>query len=241
MKIPCFNGFIVLSFILFVATSTSAQERELSRAKISFSETIWDFGYVPKGGKVSHTYQIKNLGEDTLIIAKVRTTCGCTTVPLPKQRIAPNETADMKAIFSPGKIKVGETTKKLRVVSNDPINPFAEVQFTAKIGLTNSLVKITPLEITFDSISREAEAEKYVTIENISGDKLSVKLIEGPGDYVEMDLKNDYLNPEQIIQIPLRLKKEATLGQLNTSVTLDFESSRIVRVSIPISAEIIPK
>lgn len=241
MKTLCLKSCLVLFFILLTALSTYAQMGEPCRAKISFSETMWDFGYVPKTGRVSHTYQIKNIGQDTLIIVKVRTGCGCTTAPLSKQRIAPDQTADMKAIFNPRKIKVDQTTKKLQVISNDPNNPFAEVQFTAKIGKSNSLVKITPTGIDFDTVSQGTEDERSITIENISGEKLSMERIEGPGENVELDLESKSLKPGESIQITLKLKKEATSGNLHTSLTLDFECSKIARVSIPIGAVIIQK
>ena len=241
MKTACLKSCLVLFIILLTAMFTSAQKGEPSRAKISFSETMWDFGYVPKTGKVSHTYLVKNIGEDTLIIVKVRTSCGCTTAPLSKQRIAPHETAEMKVIFDPRKIKIGETTKRLQVISNDPNNPFADVQFTAKIGRSNSLVKLTPTEINFDTVAQGTEDVRTITIENISGEKLSVELIEVPGENIELDLESTSLKPSESVQISLKLKNEATSGNFHTSLTLDFEGSKIARVSIPISGVVVSK
>jgi hypothetical protein len=198
---------------------------------------MWDFGYVPKTGKVVHTYRVKNVGQDTLVIGKVRTTCGCTTTPLSKERIAPNETADMKVVFDPEKLIGGDqTTRKLQVVSNDPMKPFAEVQFTAKLGKTNSLVKVYPAGINLDTISEGTGVARTVTLENISGEKLSMVLIEGPGEDVDIELPGNSLDPGQKVQMTLRLKEGAASGNLQTSVTLDFECSRIARVSIPIAA-----
>jgi hypothetical protein len=198
---------------------------------------MWDFGYVPKTGKVIHTYKIKNIGQDTLFIGKVRTTCGCTTTPLSRERIAPDETTDMKVLFDPEKLMTGDRTKrKLQVVSNDPMKPIAEVQFTAKLGRANSLIKVYPVGIDFDTVSQDAGAARTVMLENISGEKLSMELIEGPGEYVDIELPGNSLDPGEKVQITLRLKEGASLGNLYTSVTLDFECSKIVRVSIPIAA-----
>jgi len=256
MKNLGLKSCFVLFFLLLTALSTSAQkeepsqtkisfsnaqEGELSRAKISFSETMWDFGYIPKTGRVSHTYLIKNMGEDTLIIVKVRATCGCTTTPLSQQRLAPNETAEMKVFFDPRRIAVGETTKGLQVISNDLNNPFADVQFTAKIGKSNSLARLTPTEIEFDTVSQGTKDVQTITIENISGEKLSMEVIEGPGDNVDLEMESKSLNPGESIQITLKLKKEAALGNLHTSLTLDFEGSRIARVSIPISGVVVSR
>jgi hypothetical protein len=198
---------------------------------------MWDFGYVPKTGKVIHTYKVRNIGEDTLVVAKVRTTCGCTTTPLSKERIAPNEATDMEVVFDPEKLMAGDETKrKLQVISNDPMKPIAEVQFTAKLGKTNSLVKVYPAGINFDTVARDAGAVRTITLENISGEKLSLELIEGPGEDMEVELRAESLDPGEKTQMTLRMKEGAASGNLYTSVTLDFECSRIARVSIPIAA-----
>ena len=227
----------VTVLILLLALPAFAQQEEQSRARISFSETMWDFGYVPKTGKVVHIYRVKNVGEDTLVIGKVRTTCGCTTTPLSKERIAPDESTDMKVVFDPEKLMAGDQTRrKLQVISNDPIHPIAEVQFTAKLGKANSLVKVYPAGINFDTVSRDAGAVRKVTLENISGEKLSLELIEGPGEQMEVELPGKTLDPGEKAEMILRIKKGATSGNLYTSVTLDFECSRIARVSVPIAA-----
>ncbi len=218
-------------------TSGSNDQTQIpSRAKIAFSETLWDFGHIPKTGKVVHTYQIKSVGEDTLIIAKVRTTCGCTSAPLSKDILAPGETARLDVIFDPAKITVGETTKRLHVVCNDPNNPLAEIRFRAKIGDGSSLVKITPAFVDFDTVLAGAETVRTLTIENTSGEKLSLTRVEGPGDDVKLDLKNQVLQPGQIIQAALELGDNPASENIQTSLTLDFECSKIARVTIPIAA-----
>jgi hypothetical protein len=217
-----------------------AQNLSASGAKISFSETMWDFGYVPKTGVVTHTYMIKNIGTDTLIIAKVRPDCGCTSTPLTQKQLSPNESTEMKIFFDPRKIVTKETIKKLQVISNDPNNPFAETQFTAKINLANSLAKLTPQEINFDTLSVGAtEESRVITIENISGERLSIHPIEGPGENVEFSLNQRTLNPGESTQLVVKLNKRMAPGNLHTSLTLDFDGSKIARISIPIFGEII--
>lgn len=225
--------------ILLLSVMVYAQQQGLSGGKISFSETMWDFGYVPKTGIVSHTYSIKNIGPDTLSIVKVRTSCGCTTTPLSQQRLAPNQTTEMKVLYDPRKILPGEGIKKLQVISSDPTNPIAEVQFSAKTGMSSSLVKLTPTEIDFDTVALGAENLKSLTIENISGEKIAMQVIEGPGENVDLIAGNKILKPGESVQITLKLKRATTLGNLQTSLTLDFEGSKISRVSIPIFGVIV--
>jgi hypothetical protein len=242
---------ILLCLAAFVSTSGQAQQilpfqslthasngqnQTASRAKIDFSETMWDFGHVPKAGKVVHTYLVKSVGEDTLIIAKVRTTCGCTSAPLSRDTLAPGETARLDVVFDPAKVMVGETTKRLHVVCNDPNNPLAEIRFRAKIGDGSSLVRITPAFVDFDTVLAGTRTSRTLIIENTSGEKLSLTRVEGPGDGVDLDLRNQTLQPGQSVQAVLQLRDGAVSGGIQTSLTLDFECSKTARVTIPIEA-----
>lgn len=218
---------------------TFAQKHTTSGAKISFSETMWDFGYVPKTGTVLHTYMIKNVGSDTLIIVKVRPDCGCTTTPLTQKRLSPNESAEMKIFFDPRKVVTNEVVKKLQIISNDPDNPISEAQFTAKIGITSTLVKLSPTEFNFDTLTLGTESSRTITVENISKERLSVSAIEGPGEYVDYSLGNKVIKPGENIQLVVKLKKGVASGNFHTSLTLEFEGSKVARISIPIFGEIV--
>ncbi|MGB8657635.1 MAG: DUF1573 domain-containing protein [Candidatus Zixiibacteriota bacterium] len=239
MRKPSLMSGLLWLFILFAAMSAFGQKKEPSPAKISFSETLWDFGHVPKTGIVSHTYWIKNIGQDSLTIVKVRPTCGCTTTPLSQKSLGANESADMKIFFDPRKMVTGEATKKLQIISNDPVNPIAEVEFVAKLDSANSLVKLSPTEINFDTVAAGKEDSRNVSIQNISGEKLSMKVIEGPGENLDLQANSRMLKPGESIQIALRLRKGAVPGNLQTSLTLDFEGTKVNRVTIPIFGVIV--
>jgi hypothetical protein len=200
---------------------------------------MWDFGYVPKTGTVSHTYIVKNAGSDTLIIVKVRPDCGCTTTPMTQKRLLPNETTEMKIFFDPRKVVTNEVVKKLQIISNDPNNPISEAQFTARIGLTSSLVKLSPTEFNFDTLTLGAEGSRTITVENISKEQLSINVIESPVDYVDYSIGNKVIKPGESIQLVVKLKRGVAAGNFHTSLTLEFEGSKVARISIPIFGEIV--
>ena len=230
--------FLVL-FIFLTTILAFAQKQPTSGARISFSETVWDFGYVPKTGTVSHTYIIKNTGSDTLIIVKVRPDCGCTTTPMTQKRLSPNESAEMKIFFDPRKVVTNEAVKKLQIISNDPDNPISEAQFVAKIGITSSLVKLSPTEFNFDTLVLGAEGSRTITVENISKEQLSINAIEGPVEYVDYSIGKKVIKPGESIQLVAKLKKGVASGNFHTSLTIEFEGSKVARISIPIFGEIV--
>jgi hypothetical protein len=234
---------LISVFLFGLYVLALAQQENLSKARIFLPDTRWDYGYVPKGSTVSHMFQIKNIGEDTLIIVRVRPGCGCTTVPLFKDRLAPKETADVEVIFDSEKIRTGKTTKGIQIISNDPTKPFEDLNFTASVGETNSLVKLVPEEVFFDTIRQEQEKEvkRSVTLENISQEKLSVELIERPKDFVELSMEKHSLKPGEKTQITLGLKKNAPQGSFRSSFTLDFQNSKMVRITVPIHGVVTTK
>ncbi len=98
-------------------------EKELANApKISFEDESFYFGKTKSRDKIEHDFKFTNKGNSDLIIRKIRSTCGCTTVAPEKTVIKPGETSSFKAIFNPGSRK-GVQTKSIYVISNDPKNP----------------------------------------------------------------------------------------------------------------------
>ena len=79
---------LFLIIVLLININPLAQEvpKKPSRAKMTISENVWDFGFVPQKSPVSHIYKITNEGRDTLIIERVRPSCGCTAAPLKKNK-----------------------------------------------------------------------------------------------------------------------------------------------------------
>ncbi len=47
-------------------------EVPLTNARITFENTVFDFGMVPPGNRVSYNFQVSNTGPDTLNITKIK-------------------------------------------------------------------------------------------------------------------------------------------------------------------------
>ncbi len=95
-------------------------EQELINApKIVFEKKTLNFGEIDYGEKVETVINFKNEGKSDLIIRKIRTTCGCTTVAPKKTILKPGESSSFIAIFNPGS-RTGKQKKSIYVISNDP-------------------------------------------------------------------------------------------------------------------------
>jgi PBP1b-binding outer membrane lipoprotein LpoB len=86
-------------------------------AKITLVETDFNFGSVTEGDVVKHTYKFKNVGNQTLLITDIRTTCGCTVPTWNKSPIAAGASDQVEVKFDT-KGKENEQVKKITIIAN---------------------------------------------------------------------------------------------------------------------------
>jgi hypothetical protein len=237
------KSLILLSFIaflLFVFISSFAQQLTQSspHARIQFSEKFWDFGYVPKDMKVSHIFQIKNSGTDTLVITRVRSDCGCIHNPLSDSRIAPSQASELEVIFNPQRFQ-GLITKAISVACNDTTAPVSDIAFTAQVGLENPMVKLNPEGIIFDTLTPSGELTKRVEVKNTSRIKVFISVVQMPKSFIDCQIEKLEILPDESTQIYFRTNPPLPAGVFRTSLTLDFKGSDKIRCTIPVHGVVI--
>ncbi|MBN2408109.1 MAG: DUF1573 domain-containing protein [Candidatus Aminicenantes bacterium] len=122
------GAVIVLAAALLFAAAVPAA----AQPRINFKETSWDFGKVKQGDLLSHEFVFKNEGNDTLIIQKVTTTCGCTAALLSAEKIPPGKEGKIEVKFDTRGYG-GRVSKLLYMDSNDPKQARRQLQVTAHI------------------------------------------------------------------------------------------------------------
>lgn len=100
--------------------------------KIKTNADIHDFGEVDQGVSVKYNYMISNDGDDTLKIAGVLTSCGCTIAELKKKFLLPGETIPLAVDFNT-KDRVGPQLKYITITSNDKDKPVLKLTILGKI------------------------------------------------------------------------------------------------------------
>jgi len=227
----------LLVVVLFFSTIILAQETLLkpSHAKMAISENTWDFGYIPQQAFVSHIYKITNEGKDSLLIDRVRPACGCTAAPLKKDKLAPGESTDLLVTFNSGRY-TGQARKGIYITSNDSLYPGRSIEFSATVADKNPIATVTPEAIEFDSMQATKDQRKYVKLDNFSGGKLKISLIDNPNSYLKIKIRDRELQSQGSTQIEVRLREKIEPGWLKTSFTLELEGSQKTRVTIPVRA-----
>ncbi len=86
--------------------------------EIYFEQITHDFGTFPEeNGKVSCSFEFKNIGKADLVLQSVKASCGCTTPDWTKEPVKPGETGVVKATYN-ATGRPGSFTKTITVKSN---------------------------------------------------------------------------------------------------------------------------
>jgi hypothetical protein len=138
------GGAVLLGCLLFVSpVGLNAQKgfshaKENSPPKIKVIPETHNFGNIPPK-KISYTFSVENIGESTLEIYRVSTSCGCTTASIDTKMIEPGETAQVIVNFEPAlhrSFKKGAVVPMRRTIyirSNDPETPEKSVFIIATV------------------------------------------------------------------------------------------------------------
>jgi hypothetical protein len=85
---------------------------------MKFDTEVIDFGTHKEGEILDTVFHFKNVGNATLIISKVRSSCGCTVPQWPHHPIKPGESGEIKVRFDTHH-KKGRQIKTVTIHSNE--------------------------------------------------------------------------------------------------------------------------
>ncbi len=187
--------------VIFLIAFTSA----LSQPKLNVSTgDVHDFGKVKANvGKIKTTLTIKNTGNKTLEISKVKTSCGCTKGELKKDKLKPNEstTIDISINISP---RPGPFSKTVTIYSNDPKSPNKIIRLKADI-VTSMLVN--PRNFAFKDMKVGYESVAKVKIKNTTKKDITLSDFEVTPKNMTINLKGKkVVKPGEEVTLIARVK-----------------------------------
>lgn len=119
---------------------------------------------VQSGSLVNHSFLVTNIGDETLHLAGVSTSCGCTTASLAKTELAPGESVAVDATVNTAGFR-GTVTRSVLVDSNDPVNPTISLQIVTTIADTTAAaveeISVNDLRLVFYFLIDVRTAEEY--------------------------------------------------------------------------------
>ncbi len=107
--------------------------------QISFDRLNHDFGKVIHGTSPVTSFQVTNIGDEPLIIEKLRSSCGCARAIKGKRELAPGEKSVIEAKILTTGLKHGKHTKSIYVHSTDGRTPVAKIELKFSVFRSLSL------------------------------------------------------------------------------------------------------
>lgn len=103
---------------------------------IEYPSAVYDFGNIDEGEKVTHEFEFKNTGNEPLVIANCKASCGCTVPDWPRDPIPTGGTGKIKVQFdSSGKggPDGNPVDKRITVTANtNPVQTFLTIKGKVK-------------------------------------------------------------------------------------------------------------
>lgn len=202
--------------------------KKKTKPVIKVEKSVHNFGKVGPNKKYSCKFKFKNIGNDTLKITRIQSTCGCTVPQLKKKTYAPGESGTVNVSFRTP-TREGTTSKRLYILSND--------KKKAKFGLT---VKATvELNIAFEpksldlSLKAENTGIKPITIKSKDGQSFAIKSFTSSRDVITADFDPTVEATEFVLEpkVDIGKLKKNLKGNVRINVTHPQSS----QIDIPFS------
>jgi hypothetical protein len=133
-------GLVVLAFFVFACSSENGERVETERStrldefiriptddegnvdpeklpRIEFAEDHYKYDTLQEGERVEHSFTFTNTGSSSLLIASVKSSCGCTVADYPKDPVAPGEKGEILATYN-STDKKGPQINEITIYSN---------------------------------------------------------------------------------------------------------------------------
>jgi len=195
----------------------------------------FNFGFAPEGFFLAHSFVIKNEGDAELKIERVRTTCGCTSAPMKKMHLEPDEETEVTVVFNSRRY-TRKTTKSAIITSDDPMNRSIRLSFTADMTSGANPFPVEPWGMDIGQ-GVDPPQKMTFTISNPMEEDMPVEIVDYCRDiFEEPELSKDKIKSGKDIEMEVELNDDfdAASTYIKGSVTLAIGEENPTLVTIPI-------
>ncbi len=203
-----------------------------------FEEVSHDFGNVPRGAKAEHEFVLTNKYQETLHIAQVRSSCGCTIPTIKNANLKTYEKGAIVCEFNTRSF-VGPKSAVVTVVFTAPYH--GEMQLMVKGDILSDIVT-DPGEIQFGELDQATEKVTTVKVRYTGKNKAwQIADVRSANQHLGVKL-NRIENRAGPIEyhMQVRLKASAPTGAFSDQIVLVTNDSENNLVTIPVRGNVLP-
>jgi hypothetical protein len=123
---------LIVALVLGTSGCNDTPEKKAKEhgQEIWFEEYMHDYGTIQKDSDGTWTFKFKNLGDQAIVINRVRSTCGCTVPEWPREPIEPGDTGTITVRYNTA--STGTFLKSVVVYSTAANSP-VKLQIKGKV------------------------------------------------------------------------------------------------------------
>lgn len=224
-------GFAVLMTLLGGSASAADWAEKM------FSETKHDFRVVGRGATAEHRFEFRNLYEEEVHVAAVRSSCGCTTPSVTQDTLKTHETSAVVATLNTSSF-IGQKAATITVVFDRPY--YAEVQLNVS-GYIRTDVTFEPSEVDFGELKSGETAEKTISITHRGGPNWRITDVRSQCNHLVVRLDPPKVQPGAVsYQMHVAARESMPEGDMHHQLTLVTNDSQFPTIEMAVQGRVRP-
>lgn len=213
---------------------TASKENLDDTSLLVVDEPTFDFGTVPQGTIVEHTFLLRNTGKLPIEIRQIHPACGCTTAALGSTSLGSGATALLKVKFDTTGFE-GYKVKGVKIYTNSTERPNTTVSLQGKVKLD---VEIDPPRVYFGRVVRGSSKEKKVTLLSEKDSAIKILDISPRSDQIQLDIEDVTIGERTGKKIVVHLRDSIPVGIFRNRIIVKTSSPANPVRNIPVFARV---
>jgi hypothetical protein len=209
-------------------------------AEALISQRSHDFGPVPRGAVLHHAFVLDNRTGESITIADLRASCGCTTGRASTATLAPGQSATIDARMDTRNF-VGKKATNLIVTLIDTGGRQAELRLGVSANILSDIV-LNPGTIDFGAVARGQPAEQTLTIDRYAGAGWKVERLLATrrlAQYVDATIEESRRDAGGVgYVLTVRLRPDAPAGSVREELRITTDDRETPVVPVLVSAQV---
>ncbi|MDA1050554.1 MAG: DUF1573 domain-containing protein [Planctomycetota bacterium] len=228
---------LLLMSMLALALSAGAIDLSAQEwATKMFETTSHNFGTVARGAKAEFSFEFKNLYEEGLHVASVRSSCGCTTPTITKRDLKTYEKSQVVAKYNTRSF-LGQKGATVTVVFDKPY--YAEVQLSIE-GYIRSDVVFEPGDVNFGEVDQFTAVERKLTVTYAGRADWKITDVRSGSDRFDVTLSETARSGGHVsYDMLVRLTEGAPTGYFQDQLDIVTDDARLQSIPVLVQGSVV--
>jgi len=232
-----------IAFLITIIAALAAQAPTYA-AKLNadwalkmFEETSHNFGVVARGSEVQHRLKLTNIYQETVQIADVKTSCGCSAAKPSQKTLNSLEAAYIEISMDTKKFS---RQKDSSVIITFSAPQFAEVRIPISAYIRTDVVT-EPGSVSFGNLDQGVGGTRTVEISYAGRPDWKITDVQNLPDDMTAELQEVSRTPQQIkYQLKVKLDPTAAIGSFRSVIQLITDDSNNPQVPLLVEGDVVP-